>query len=375
MLAQGTARTATSLHRLKSRALQSSPLLLTQLWRGRLAFCTNDQPTPRVQLVSAAASLPHPSKTSGGEDAHFISNTGQMIGVADGVGGWAEYGVDAGLFAQQLMDNCKKESENSSLCRTLSRSSDWNGKCPLLVLESGFRRVDAMGTSTACVVSVDGERKQLQAANLGDSGFLLLRRGTESDGASSLTHTEWAKGSGWDGIEPTMGESEGNSRGDNSSSVWHGWYLVAKSTEQLHVFNCPRQLGTQSSDMPSHSEMVRADIQVGDVILAATDGFFDNVWPEEALEIMGEGISPEDFMASAGSVPQDSGDTGGDGAEAPYHGELKQLAKRLASTARRHGTNMRKESPFGHSAAAWGFDFRGGKLDDVTVVVSLVMPA
>ncbi|MED6201361.1 hypothetical protein PIB30_094190 [Stylosanthes scabra] len=42
--------------------------------------------------------LPDKEET-GGEDAHFICKEEQAIGVADGVGGWADLGVNAGLFA------------------------------------------------------------------------------------------------------------------------------------------------------------------------------------------------------------------------------------------------------------------------------------
>lgn len=49
-----------------------------------------------LKLRMAACCLPHPDKAHyGGEDAHFISNVGSgSLGVADGVGGWAESGVN-----------------------------------------------------------------------------------------------------------------------------------------------------------------------------------------------------------------------------------------------------------------------------------------
>ena len=42
---------------------------------------------------------------SQGDDAHFIFAEKNTIGVADGVGGWARYGVDTGKYAHQLMSN------------------------------------------------------------------------------------------------------------------------------------------------------------------------------------------------------------------------------------------------------------------------------
>ena len=42
---------------------------------------------------------------SQGDDAHFIFAEKNTIGVADGVGGWARYGIDAGKYARQQMSN------------------------------------------------------------------------------------------------------------------------------------------------------------------------------------------------------------------------------------------------------------------------------
>ena len=44
-----------------------------------------------LALVSGAVSVPHPEKAgTGGEDAYFLGEDGRSLGVADGVGGWAE---------------------------------------------------------------------------------------------------------------------------------------------------------------------------------------------------------------------------------------------------------------------------------------------
>jgi len=46
--------------------------------------------------------IPHPEKAyKGGEDACFCNN--QLLCVADGVGGWADHGVDPGLYSKELV--------------------------------------------------------------------------------------------------------------------------------------------------------------------------------------------------------------------------------------------------------------------------------
>ena len=47
--------------------------------------------------------IPHPEKAEkGGEDAGYASLS--YLAVADGVGGWADSGVDPGLYSKKLID-------------------------------------------------------------------------------------------------------------------------------------------------------------------------------------------------------------------------------------------------------------------------------
>ncbi|KAF6138596.1 hypothetical protein GIB67_032490 [Kingdonia uniflora] len=57
-----------------------------------------------LKLYSGSCYLPHPAKKeTGGEDAHFICIDEQAIGTADGARGWADMGINAGLYTQKLM--------------------------------------------------------------------------------------------------------------------------------------------------------------------------------------------------------------------------------------------------------------------------------
>ncbi len=47
--------------------------------------------------------IPHPEKAhKGGEDAYYVSSN--ILAVADGVGGWADQGIDPGLYSKKLCD-------------------------------------------------------------------------------------------------------------------------------------------------------------------------------------------------------------------------------------------------------------------------------
>lgn len=96
--------------------------------------------------MSGSCYLPHPEKeATGGEDAHFICDEEQAIGVADGVGGWAEVGVNAGLFSRELM------SYSVSAIQEQHKGSSID---PLLVLEKAHSQTRAKGSSTACIIAL-----------------------------------------------------------------------------------------------------------------------------------------------------------------------------------------------------------------------------
>jgi len=59
----------------------------------------------KLELDCAWSSIPHPLKVHrGGEDVHIVCRAGgaTLIGVFDGVGGWAEVGVDPADYARRL---------------------------------------------------------------------------------------------------------------------------------------------------------------------------------------------------------------------------------------------------------------------------------
>jgi hypothetical protein len=105
-----------------------------------------------------------------GEDAYFI--TGLVIGVADGVGGWRDCGVDPGLFSSSLMESCER----------LVKAGSYVSDQPVQILASGYAEMQKseppiIGSSTACLATLNHDTGKLYTANLGDSGFLVVRDG------------------------------------------------------------------------------------------------------------------------------------------------------------------------------------------------------
>lgn len=108
--------------------------------------------------------IPHASKRQkGGEDAYVADSN--ILVVADGVGGWANQGVDPGLFSKGLVwDIHRLHSENNA--RELKN-----------ILVSAVKNNEKnIGSSTAVLAKFDTTRHDiLKTTNLGDSGYVLFR--------------------------------------------------------------------------------------------------------------------------------------------------------------------------------------------------------
>ena len=186
----------------------------------------------RTRVETSASYRPKKGQNRLGEDAHFINLGGRGFGVADGVGSWIRHGVDAGAFAREFMSLCNANMEISSRCSPSG--------CPLIdVLRRALADTTARGTSTACIGEVVGN--SLRVANIGDSGFLLVR----------------------DGV------------------------VAFHSPPQQKRFNCPRQIGRASAgDSLEMTQSFAVDLVPGDVVVVGTDGLFDNLFDEEIAALV-----------------------------------------------------------------------------------------
>lgn len=108
-----------------------------------------------------------------GEDSFFVSPA--IVGVADGVGGWNENGVDPGEISRSLMRNANafvKKNADANVEITTQNVLAYAFKQALL-----DESVEA-GSTTACIVRVKESasgKPVLEYSNLGDSGFVVIR--------------------------------------------------------------------------------------------------------------------------------------------------------------------------------------------------------
>jgi len=132
--------------------------------------------------------------------------------------------------------------------------------------------------------------------------------------------------------------------GDSGWRVIRNGQVVLRTREQQWGFNAPNQLGTGSGDRPCDADRYSIQLRPNDVVVMGTDGLFDNLSNQQILKVYGSW----------------------DGNSA------KRLAELLATTAHKIAADPNAVTPFATSSKGL---FTGGKMDDISVVVSVVPPS
>ncbi|KAJ6515096.1 phosphatase 2C-like domain-containing protein [Mycena vitilis] len=262
-----------------------------------------------------------------GEDFFFHVNmkneSGVCLGVADGITAWLESGVDPALFSQALMFHAHRYARSAwaadpEVDPTLDydereQPDGWEltpYECMDLAYGGVLReKLVEAGSSTACIITLNSANGLLKAANLGDSGFSIIRSGS----------------------------------------------ILYSQPVQTHFFNCPKQLTKLPPpsgkrlpracvDSPREAETYQTQLCDGDIIVAYTDGLTDNVFPHEMAEI----CSPD-----PDADPSDDA-------------QAQSMADRLVIYARECMDTKSRVSPFERQAARLGMFFPGGKPDELS---------
>eukprot|EP00808_Paulinella_micropora_P004842 g39701.t1 len=123
-----------------------------------------------------------------GEDALVVQPLagGVLVAVADGVGGWASMGVDAGVVSHRLLELVAQSAQSSGS----KRNGNQHARYPLQWLQEGYEQLQREGAndanivgSTTCAIGLvsvegaEGEKLVLSTVNVGDSGCVVVRQG------------------------------------------------------------------------------------------------------------------------------------------------------------------------------------------------------
>ncbi|EAU84604.2 hypothetical protein CC1G_00123 [Coprinopsis cinerea okayama7 len=179
--------------------------------------------------------------------------------------------------------------------------------------------------------------------------------------------------------------------------------IIWRSEEMWWDFNMPLQLGpaTHPTVTPSTTaHHFTLPVKADDILILASDGLSDNLWDEEVLD---EVIKFRRSFLGKDSVPQPANAQSSSSTSTAESGSADRLLRRktlagmlseaLCSRARkvseRRGTPKSSRSstppgapfidedevPFARRAREAGRTFRGGKHDDISVIVAVISPA
>ena len=169
------------------------------------------------------------------------------------------------------------------------------------------------------------------------------------------------------------------------------------SPVQTHAFNTPYQLSkipkpmlqqeavfgvTRYFELPKDADITSHQLQHGDILIFASDGVWDNLSPEDTLnltsrqllrnggwvETKGQGIEVGEKLGYLTYTPGASSDVS--------TGKLQEtLAVLIAGEAKNASLDTRRDGPFAKEVKRrYPYEnYRGGKMDDIVVVVAVVL--
>ncbi|GIZ39960.1 hypothetical protein CKM354_000331900 [Cercospora kikuchii] len=297
------------------------------------------------------------TKPASGEDAFFASTIGRSqhhvaFGLADGVGGWQDQGVDPSEFSQAL---CGLMAGSANIYEGLDAGKSCK---PQELLQQAYDavmanpRIPAGGcTASLGVADQDG---MIETANLGDSGYLIFGPGKVAHRSIVQTHA--------------------------FNTPYQMSKVPAKMQAQYAIFGG----ATYFSETPAQADIHSHQLKHGDVVLFATDGVWDNLSAQDTLQIVQRVMEEGGYWFRSHNFP---------GAETmvndtmirslPREVEEKhhrsylpgQIASAVMREAKVAGLDRRRDGPFAkevnqrYPQEGW----EGGKPDDIAVVVCIAV--
>ncbi|RNA32446.1 phosphatase PTC7 -like protein [Brachionus plicatilis] len=304
---------------------QIQQLHLITAYSGYSKSYLNQKFKTNIRTSRVEASLSGKKRGVIGDDAWFIAkqNRVDVMGVADGVGGWHEIGIDPSKFSSSLMRTCKRLVEQNF-------ELNIDNKTPINLLEQSYSTLLEsknnrllVGSSTACILMFHHETNFLHTCNLGDSGFCVIRNNKIIHRSQEQQH--YFNSPYQIAILP------------NSSNFEFGEHHVNNQEEESLI-----------NDSPDAAISCSIQLDEGDFILLGTDGLWDN-------------LADSHFLSEISKLKKNC-----------LIDELERAANNLARKAIELALDPEYISPFAKAAKKHGIHIRGGKPDDITVLLARV---
>lgn len=198
-----------------------------------------------------------------GDDVAFIKQFNQqiIIGLSDGVSGNRHHGLDPYKFAHELINSCIEETD------IIHGLSSMRGLVHRAIRSVEKRSI--FGSATLCLLSIDKYSSCLRSLNIGDSGFMLIR----NKQLLLRSYPQYHRGS-----SPFQ-----------LSSFPHSHLFSSNLTRLYH-------------DKPSDGQYFEQKLQIGDLLLIASDGLFDNLYEDFIVQILNNHLDEDITIESLQNV-------------------------------------------------------------------------
>ncbi|CAK7198620.1 hypothetical protein SEUCBS139899_001284 [Sporothrix eucalyptigena] len=294
------------------------------------ALSTHDRSRDRRELVDGQLI----GGCTNGDDAVYAGD--YFVAANDGVGAWSmRPRGHAGLWSRLVVHFWAKEVSESVASGGIAAPE------PVKYLQRAYEQTieatrapnDWQGTTTAAGALLSYRQVEAAAEDGNGNGA----RGDENEPVLYITNLG-------DSQVMVVRPAEGR--------------IIFKTKEQWHWFDCPRQLGTNSPDTPRDNAVVDVvPINVGDIVLAMSDGLIDNLWAHEIVDKVSKSVAA---WQAKDKTPADL-----------HRGMMTAVAEELVEAARVIAVDPFAESPFMEHAIEEGLASEGGKLDDISVVAAV----
>ncbi|KAK5131842.1 hypothetical protein LTR08_000509 [Meristemomyces frigidus] len=296
------------------------------------------------------------TKTDSGEDAFFATTIGGSkhdvaFGLADGVGGWQDQGVDPSVFSHGL---CGLMGGTAYLHEGLEGGEQLR---PQGLMQTAYDAVIGnprivAGGCTASLAVADG-RGSLETANLGDSGYLILGPGKVTYRSQIQTH------------------------------AFNTPYQLSKVPPKMQAQHAIFGGSTHFSETPKQADVQKHQLKHGDVVLFATDGVWDNLSAQETLGIVTRVMEEHGYWFRSHNFSDAETMLNDTMVRALTLGEKQDqesylpalLATAVMRQAKTAGLDRKRNGPFAKEVNMHypHEQWRGGKSDDISVVVCVAV--
>lgn len=260
--------------------------------------------------------IPHDQKKHrGGEDAAAASDT--LLVVADGVGGWARQNINPGLYSKLLTETIIELAPKNQSLKDLVHEANW------------IAASKHLGSATCATLKITG-KSTISTLNVGDSGYSIHRVHSRD--------TTSSRGSGSDIQEKPSID------------------LLYASKPGQKRFNFPHQLGGARGDAVADVGQENThEFQHGDIVIVYSDGVTDN-------------LSPQEFHSCISTYLEEDDDDQDE--QLFLFTSYSLVADCIARSAYELGKDKTFDSPFAKGSRQAGSNYRGGKHDDISVIVA-----